>query len=394
MADVATEFDVAVIGAGIVGAAIACHLSGRGLKVAVIDRTGAAAAASGASDGAVSVASKRPGALARLALESLAYTAELARPGGMLSGIFHLRPSYFFSTGEAESRALDALVEKLGALDGRVRVVADAPAQRLLPAIGAEAERIVEIAGEGHMLGYMAVHAYLASSTARPFWPARVVAFADRGDAVRLTLERPGGERREIVAGWLVVAAGVDSAQLLPDLPVQPRAGHLIVTDRAGSGLPPGLLTAATYLAQKTTGNLAEPRQPVVIDPLASGQYLIGSSREDHGDPARLDLDTIGALLRRAASVWPALSRQRVIRSFVGIRAATADGLPILGALPGRPRIIVATGFEGDGICLSALAGRTVAGWIMGDAATGVKLEADLAALSPARFCRREAVSA
>ncbi|MFZ1681898.1 MAG: FAD-dependent oxidoreductase, partial [Rhizobiaceae bacterium] len=53
--------DVVVVGAGIVGASIAHHLARRGLAVTVIDRIGPAAAASGASDGAVSVASKRPG---------------------------------------------------------------------------------------------------------------------------------------------------------------------------------------------------------------------------------------------------------------------------------------------------------------------------------------------
>ncbi|MGA1315421.1 MAG: FAD-dependent oxidoreductase, partial [Rubrivivax sp.] len=47
-------FDVVVAGAGVVGASVAWHAARRGMRVAVLDAVGPAAAASGASDGAVS----------------------------------------------------------------------------------------------------------------------------------------------------------------------------------------------------------------------------------------------------------------------------------------------------------------------------------------------------
>lgn len=377
--------DVVVVGAGIVGASIAHHLARRGLAVTVIDRIGPAAAASGASDGAVSVASKRPGVMARLAAASLAYTAHLASPGGVLEGALHLRPSFFFSSGAAETAALDALVAKIGGLDGLVRVTGDGPGEAVLPGIGAEAERVVAISGEGHMLGHEAVRAYLATPGITRLWPARLLSWEVDAAVVRAQVETPDG-RRVLRCAWLVMAAGVDTPSLLPALPVRPRAGHLFITDPALGIRLPGVLTAASYLVQKTSGDIAAPVPPVVIDPLSTGQYLIGSSREEHGDAGRLDLATIAALVRRAVSVWPALLGNRVLRGFVGVRAATGDGLPILGALPESPRIIVATGFEGDGICLSALAGREVADMIDGRQAAGAALAADLAALAPGRF--------
>lgn len=379
--------DVLMIGAGVVGASVAYHLASCGLAVTVVDATGPAAAASGASDGAVSVASKRPGVMARLALTSLHYSCRLAGAGGILAGVLHRRPSYFFASTPAEAEALDALVAKIDRLDSSVTIAADGEGCTVLPEIGSEALRVVEVAGEAHMLGYDAVRAYLAQPGITTHWPARLLGWEARTTGVCARIEADG-EVHLLHAGWLVIATGVGTASVVEGLPLRPRAGHLFITDRAHRPSLPGVLTAAAYLVQKTTGGVAAPVPPVVIDPLLSGQFLIGSSREEHGDAARLDLDVISTLARRAVAVWPGLRANRILRGFVGVRAATGDGLPIVGPLAGDPRVILATGFEGDGICLSALAGREVARMITDAPAenAGEVAAADLAALSPQRF--------
>ena len=372
------DYDVAIAGAGVIGASVAWHLARAGMRVAVIDAVGPAAAASGASDGAVSVASKKPGVLARLASGSLLYTRELAA-GGVLAQAFQSRASYVFGSGDAEMAALDALVAKLGALAGPVQVTADGgPA--ILPGVGAQVARLVALTGEGHMPGHKAVAAYLAADGITPIWPAQIAGIEtdDRGVTVDL------GDR-QVRAGCLVAALGVSTPALFPGLPVVARAGQLIVTDRGESGALPGSLTAAAYLVAKTADGAAPAQPPVVIDPLPTGQFLIGSSREDHGDPSRVDFTTLRKLLLRATAVWPALAERRVIRAFAGVRAAVADGVPIVGPVPGASRVILATGFEGDGICLSALIGREVALMAQG-IGPGADWAADLAALSPARF--------
>jgi D-hydroxyproline dehydrogenase subunit beta len=372
------DHDVAIAGAGIVGASVAWHLAQAGLRVAVIDAVGPAAAASGASDGAVSVASKKPGVLARLASGSLLYTRELAAEGILLHA-FQTRPSFVFGSGDAELAALDALVVKLGALAGPVRVTADG-GREILPGLGAHVTRIVALSGEGHMPGHKAVAAYLAADRITPIWPARIAGIMTDADGVTVDL----GDR-QVRARCLVAALGVSTPELFPGLPVLARAGQLIVTDRGAGADLPGSLTAAAYLVAKTAHGTALANPPVVIDPLPTGQFLIGSSREDHADPSRVDFVTLRRLLLRATAVWPALAERRVIRAFAGVRAAVTDGLPIVGPLPGTPRVILATGFEGDGICLSALIGREVALMARG-IAPGAEWAADLAALSPARF--------
>ena len=64
------EADLAVIGGGIVGAAIAWWATRRGLTVAVIDAAQPAAGTSGACDGYVSISSKKPGVVMELAARS------------------------------------------------------------------------------------------------------------------------------------------------------------------------------------------------------------------------------------------------------------------------------------------------------------------------------------
>ncbi len=77
----------------------------------------------------------------------------------------------------------------------------------------------------------------------------------------------------------------------------------------------------------------------------------------------------------------PALARLRVIRVFSGVRTATRDGLPIVGRVPGFDNLAVATGFEGDGICLGPLVGREICRLVAGQ-----PVELDLAPFAPGRF--------
>ena len=73
------EADIAVIGAGIIGASCAYHCAKRGLKVALIDAGVPAGGTSGACDGYVAVSSKKPGLVMELALESKRLYPHLVR---------------------------------------------------------------------------------------------------------------------------------------------------------------------------------------------------------------------------------------------------------------------------------------------------------------------------
>ena len=382
-----TRYDVIIAGAGIIGASIAWHATRNGLKVAVLDASGPAAAASGASDGAVSVASKRPGVVADLAGASLTYCKQLSENGGVLSGVFHARPSLLFARSEAESSALDGLKKMLSDQNLPVRVNRDgAASQSTVTGFGGQVSRVLELSGEGHMLGYEAVHRFLSDRRITRHWPCRLDGFEAHHNGV--TLQTGLGEMQ---ADKLVIASGMGSSNLVAALPLRARSGQLIVTDRSTGRTDetlPGSLTSAAYLLDKSAPARADMNPPVVIDPLATGQLLIGSSREDGGNEAQVDMPTVRRILGSAVDTWPALAQRRIIRVFAGVRTASEDGFPIIGSLPETPNVIMATAFEGDGICLAPLVGKEVTAILTGDT-----IRSGISTLTPARFCPNKAAA-
>lgn len=233
------------------------------------------------------------------------------------------------------------------------------------------------------MLGYDGARAFLTGSDAAFHWPCRLETLEAGKD--RVTLQTSKGEMR---AARLVLATGIGTADLVPDLRLTARSGQLIVTDRiVGAdwlGLP-GPLTSAAYLLDKSTASHPGMQAPVVIDPLATDQLLIGSSREEGGSEAQTDLHTVRRILASGVEILPALANRRIIRVFAGARAASDDGIPIVGELPETPNVILATAFEGDGICLAPLIGREIAAILNGDSTT-----ARIDDLSPARFLQKK----
>ena len=154
----------------------------------------------------------------------------------------------------------------------------------------------------------------------------------------------------------MVVAAGLGSGRLMElDDVLIPRQGQLIVTDRAvvrGAALP-GPLMSARYLVAKRAATPGRSGVSLVIDPLRTGQFLIGSSREDDCADRQTDANTVAAILRDALDVYPALAQRRVIRTFAGVRTATRDGLPIIGRHPQLAGLVIATGFACGGYAIA-----------------------------------------
>src|ERR1019366_4895422 len=99
----------------------------------------------------------------------------------------------------------------------------------------------------------------------------------------------------------------------------------------------------------------------LTIDPLRTGQFLIGGTREEGREDRTTDARLVAAILAQAIDVYPPLAHRRVVRTFAGVRTASRDGLPIVGRHPAWGGVVVATGFEGDGICLGPLMGFAAA---------------------------------
>lgn len=192
---------------------------------------------------------------------------------------------------------------------------------------------------------------------------------------------RHGGELREhtavhsigprsvtIVDGVLgadivVNAAGVHAPRLTPELAIEPRKGHLVITDRYPKFCHRQVMEIG-YLASAHT--LTPESVAFNVQPRATGQLLIGSSRELVGWDSSINREVLGKMLRRAFELMPRLEDLSCLRTWTGFRPATPDKLPYIGRWPAVDGLWIAAGHEGLGIMTATGTGRLLADLISG----------------------------
>ena len=260
---------VVIVGAGIVGAATAYYLSRAGARVTLLDAQTPSSGATGASDGAVSVASKRPGAMMRLAREARDLYAQLVKDE-VLAGAFHSRPTYLFARTPEEVTLIHTQGKDLASEGEPTIALTRAELLNRIPGLGERVLAGLKVPQDGHAIGYQVVNRLLAAAQVAPHrhTPVRRLAVA-HGRVIGV--ETDAGR---ILADRVVVAAGIDSGPLLGLSEVMiPRKGQLIVTDRAamGGAAFPGPLMSAGYLAAKRATVPGQSSVNLVIDPLATG---------------------------------------------------------------------------------------------------------------------------
>ncbi len=161
-------------------------------------------------------------------------------------------------------------------------------------------------------------------------------------------VERADGSRLE--ADLVVNAAGTRAAQLTPGLAIRPRKGHLVITDRHPGFVRHQILELG-YL--KSAHGSDHDSVAFNVQPRATGQLLIGSSRQyDTTDPT-VEPHMVQRMIDQALKFMPGLAHLAAIRAWTGFRAATPDSLPIVGPHPDISRLWIAAGHEGLGITTS-----------------------------------------
>ena len=173
------------------------------------------------------------------------------------------------------------------------------------------------------------------------------------------------------------------------------RKGHLLEVD--ATGLPP--LSRGTMEASYSAhygGSVAAASGAFAVTPTDGAlgvvftaapspdgaRLLIGSSRQDDVDDAAIDDDAVAAITVRATRFVPALAGRAPLDASVGLRpACTLDGVPVVGPVPGVPRLHVAAGHEGSGLTLAPVTAAVVAAGVLGG-----RVE-DAEAVAPGRFC-------
>jgi glycine oxidase len=118
----------------------------------------------------------------------------------------------------------------------------------------------------------------------------------------------------------------------------------------------------------------------VYLIPRSDGRIVVGTTVEDVGFDKRTDVATIQRLHRSAIALVPELRNAKILEDWAGLRPGTPDALPILGPTA-TPGYYVAAGHFRDGILLAPITAK-----IMADVIEGTTPDHDLAPFSPARF--------
>jgi D-hydroxyproline dehydrogenase subunit beta len=180
------------------------------------------------------------------------------------------------------------------------------------------------------------------------------------------------------IEGELVVnAAGPRTAELSPGLPIEPKKGHLIITDRVPRTVHHQLVELGyLHSAHESRGESVAFN----VQPRKTGQLLIGSSRQYVGWQEGIDRRLVGRMLARALEFVPSLADVSAIRIWTGFRPATPDNLPLVGPYEPQDGVLIAAGHEGLGITTSVGTGRLIA-----SIAAGRALPIDLDPFLPGR---------
>ena len=108
---------------------------------------------------------------------------------------------------------------------------------------------------------------------------------------------------------------------------------------------------------------------------------LVGATVEDAGFDERTTVAGVRDLLDAACEILPHAWTAGFRGARVGLRPATSDYLPIIGASNVVPKLMYATGHYRNGVLLAPLTAQLVA-----DAILDGRVDPMLAAVSPSRF--------
>jgi glycerol-3-phosphate dehydrogenase len=330
-------FDVAVIGAGIVGAAIARDLAGTRLSVAVIE----------ARNDVGDVTSK--------ANTALLHTGYDATPGTLESRLvargYRLLGDYAAQTGipvertgailvawtAEELQALPALKDKAGHNGYRAcSLIGAAEVYRQLPDLGSGALGGLTVPGESIICTWTTSLALATDAVRRGATLLRehAVTGADVADSVTTVHTSRG----DITARWVINAAGLSADWIDQEFgyrrfTVTPRRGELLVFDKQARPLAPKIVLPVPSSRGKG----------VLISPTIYGNVMLGPTSEDLQDRTATGTSEAGLefLLGKGQTLMPRLLQQEVTASYAGLRAASDKNEYLIEIDPDRRYLLV-----------------------------------------------------
>jgi glycine oxidase len=344
--------DVLVLGAGLVGLAVARALARRGVAVEVLEPRRAGAGSSSAGAGLLAPISDWDSVAG--AIEVL----RLARDGwrGWLDEVvaesgaeveYDASGGFLVALDEDELGALQAERAIAAAAGEAIRDVAVESVRAVVPDLAPSALAALHLPGE-HKVDNVAATAALATACRRAGVVVTEQLAVDRVEveAGGVRVLGPAGERS---AASLVVAAGAWSGSIagLAPLPVRPVRGQMLRLEGVPWPWRGSVRGVHDYVVRRGASSL-----------------LVGATVEEAGFEERPTVAGLAGLLGFARRLFPGLAPAPVSAIWAGLRPGSPDGLPLIGPLDDE-RVVAACGHYRNGILLAPWTGDAVAGWLV-----------------------------
>ncbi|QFU83268.1 NAD(P)/FAD-dependent oxidoreductase [Natronorubrum aibiense] len=341
--------EVAVVGAGAIGATTAYDLAREGADVTLYDR---GSVASGSSERAAGVCYDAFADPLNAELGSDAIERFRALSGDETFPFVEC--PYVWLAREGDTERADAIRDQIERMQANGTIALEADADALAERFPALRTDDVAVAGIAGAAGYtdparytacLAAAANGAGATLEPNTPVEV-----RADPSHVVLE--DGTKREVDA--VVVAAGAHTTQLLADagvsIPMKPYRVQALV---ASADVDEPMCYDASdgfYLRPHPDGVLAgDGTELVEADP---------DAYDREADPEFVD-ETLERVRHRVPDADLSLER-----AWAGLCTATPDRDPLVGEL--RSGLYVATGFQGHGVMRAPAIGERLAADVLG----------------------------
>ncbi|MFF4313029.1 NAD(P)/FAD-dependent oxidoreductase [Streptomyces sp. 900105755] len=350
---------VVIIGGGVMGTSIACHLARAGVRdVVLVERDELAAGSTSKAAGGVR-AQFSDELNVQLGARSLEAFARFGEETGYDIGLRRVGYLFLLSTPE-EVASFEAGVRLQNHLGVPSRMLTPKEAARLSPLITTDGLLAAAYSpDDGHCTPESVVHGYAAAARAhgaRVLRHTEVTGIERDGafvTAVHTTLGRIATDTVICAAGAWSRAVG---AMAGVDLPVQPLRRQIAVTEPV-RGLPPTLPMTIDF----TTSLYFHAEGPGLLLGMSDPDERPGFATDTHD---RWIPRLYAAMERRA----PALLDLRRTGGWAGLYENTPDHNALIGEAPAVSRFLYATGFSGHGFLQAPAVGEVVRDLYLGRA--------------------------
>ena len=362
----AEKFDVVVIGAGVIGCSIAYYLAREGIKVALLERESFGSGSSAHATGFISLLGTEftPGPSFQFGLESYrefpSLVAELEDATGM-DLLYQRRPSLRLALEESEEQLIKDLMTWQQEHVAMRWITSDDVYElepRLTPSlIGAVYE------DESAQLDSYRLNLALAAGAEKKGTQTinrNVTGLLSEKNRITGVQTEQG----DISCGTVVVAAGLWSPPFQRDLDFPIPVGAL-----------KGERLLLKYDGDPLQVLISSPKRGHMISRL-DGFLSVGSTGGRDYDQDQLyqgaDMDRVPTetarveIMQRAIDVFPDLENAALVEQLAGSRPLSPDRIPIIGPVPGKEGVVLATGHTTKGIHLGPSTAKVVTQYIQG----------------------------